>query len=130
MGLYYVYAQGRSGFGIAEALEIAEDYTESLGFSDIHVAEVMEFEDEFYFIVYEESTGIGAKEMLIDKATGRVRPEPGPNMMWNTGYGHMGMNGGGMMGGLQGSGPPTVKPDEAVKLAQAFLWILHSPRAE
>jgi hypothetical protein len=121
LGLYNVYAQSRSGFGITKALEIAEDYTESLGNPDLHVAEVMEFEDEFYFIVYEESTGIGAKEMLLDKATGRVYPEPGPNMMWNTGYGHMGVMAGGMMGGSQGSGPPMVKPDEAVKLAQAYL---------
>ena len=39
--------------------------------------------------------GIHAFELLIDRHSGAVYPEPGPNMMWNTKYGHMG----GMMGG-------------------------------
>ena len=42
MGLYYVYAQGRSGFGIVEALEIDEDYTQSMGYPDLHVARARE----------------------------------------------------------------------------------------
>jgi len=28
--------------------------------------------------------------LLVDKITGRIFHEPGPNMMWNTKYGHMG----------------------------------------
>ena len=49
LGLYYVYAQGQAGLEIQRALEIAEAYTESLGEPDLHVAEIMEFKDEFYF---------------------------------------------------------------------------------
>jgi hypothetical protein len=56
----------------------------------------------------------GAMELLVDKNTGAVYPEPGPNMMWNTKYGMMfgGSGGGGPMmgpGGQEGmmgrSGP-------------------------
>jgi hypothetical protein len=118
LGLYYVYAQGQAELEIQRALEIAEAYTESLGEPDLHVAEIMEFKDEFYFIIYEKSTGIGAMEMLINKVSRNVSPEPGPNMMWNIGYGHMGS---GMMGGSQGIGSQTVNPEEAVEIAQDYL---------
>jgi len=53
---------------------------------DLEVAEMMEFSNHFYAIVQEESTGIGAFEVLVDKVSGAVHPEPGPNMMWNLKY--------------------------------------------
>jgi hypothetical protein len=37
----------------------------------------------------EKSTGVHAFEVLIDRHTGAVFPEPDPNMMWNTRYGYM-----------------------------------------
>ena len=56
--------------------------------------------------------------MLIDKTTGRIFPEYGPNMMWNTKYGH-----GGMMSGW--AQPPSdempINQDQAVSIAQEFL---------
>ena len=109
----------------------------------LEVAEVMEFSKQFYAIVQEKSTGIGAFEVLVDKMTGTVYPEPGPNMMWNRKYGMMGGYGtgmigggygyGGMMGGGQGYGimggatgpaPSATMPigeAEAVELAQEYL---------
>ena len=54
-----------------------------------------EYTQNFYVLFKEKSTGIGAFEMLIDKYTGSIYPEMGPNMMWNTKYGMMN---GGMMG--------------------------------
>ncbi len=95
---------------------------------DLEVVELMEFEQNFYAQVAEKSTKINAFELLIDPFTGAVQPEYGPNMMWNTQYGHMsGM--GGMMSGdmLNGLAPvqPTaempVKPDQVARLAQAYL---------
>src|SRR5215204_1865811 len=68
----------------------------SYGDSNLEVVDVMEFTNNYYAQVRESDTGIGAMELLIDKRTGWVRPEPGPNMMWNTKYGMMG--GRGMMG--------------------------------
>jgi hypothetical protein len=110
------------------------------GGSDLKVAEVMEFDNHFYVAMKESSTGIHAFELLVDKWTGSIAPEPGPNMMWNTKYGHMGGRGYGMMGwGIQSTGSwcgsggvgrfgsskdvrdMTVSPAEARKYAQAFL---------
>jgi len=50
----------------------------------------MEFSNQYYVIIKEESTGANAFELLVDKNTGFVFLEPGPNMMWNNRYGHMG----------------------------------------
>src|SRR5215208_2530535 len=76
----------------------------SFGASNLKVVDVMEFTNNFYAQVRESDTGISAMELLIDKRTGWVRPEPGPNMMWNTKYGMMGGSRG--MGGMMGSGGP------------------------
>jgi len=107
-----------------KAVELAEQYVTSLGNPDLDVKEVMEFELNFYFIVYEKSTGIGAFEMLVDRYDGRIRPEPGPNLMWNTKYGTMrGMGRRGMMG--RWSGTPTtntpITAEQAEKIAAEFL---------
>ncbi|MDQ1280233.1 MAG: hypothetical protein QG670_1496, partial [Thermoproteota archaeon] len=61
-----------------------------------------------------------AFELLVDKSTGRIAPEPGPNMMWNTKYGMMG----GMMGGFSGTSTAnnmSVSPGNAVEIAQRWL---------
>ena len=96
--------------------------------ADLEVVELMEFEQNFYAQVAEKSTKINAFELLIDPFTGAVWPEYGPNMMWNTKYGHMsgmgGMMGGDMMNGrapVQPSAEMPVKPDQVAKLAQTYL---------
>ena len=108
------------------ATNIANRYLMSVNESDLAIAEIMEFEQNFYVVYYEKSNGIGAFEMLIDKKTGRIFPEYGPNMMWNTKYGHGGMMGGGpggMMGGWTQppSGEMPIDEDEAIRIAQDFL---------
>ena len=57
--------------------------------SDLQLSEIMEFADNFYVVVGERSTTTQAFELLVDRYTGFVHPEPGPNMMWNTKYGMM-----------------------------------------
>jgi len=110
---------------IHQAERIAERYLTSINDPDLAIGEIMEFEMNFYVIYYEKSTGIGAFEMLIDKNNGRIFPEYGPNMMWNTKYGHGGMMGGrgGMMGGFvqPPSEDDTIDEEEAVEIAQDFL---------
>lgn len=109
---------------INRAHKIAEKYLASLNSPDLDIGEVMEFEQNFYIIYYEKSTSIGAFEMLIDRDSGRIFPEYGPNMMWNTKYGHGGMMGGstwGMMGSPLQVGEMTFNEDEAVVRAQQFL---------
>ncbi len=104
---------------IDEATTRAQAYVDSLGNSDLALTEVMEFTNNFYAEVKEESTDIHAFELLINRYTGAVTPEPGPNMMWNTKYGHMG----GMMGGWWGTptGEMTVTPEQALEYAQTWL---------
>ena len=54
----------------------------------LEVEEIMEFSSNFYVIAKETSTQNSAFELLIDRNSGRIHQEPGPNMMWNTKYGH------------------------------------------
>ena len=83
---------GRTGRGqgdrisMEDAAQAAGDYAIRMG-SGFKVAEVMEFERNFYAVIIEEDTGRGALEVLIDPYTGSVSPEMGPNRMWNTKYG-------------------------------------------
>ena len=110
---------------VAKAVDayLAQNYNDP----DLEVVELMEFEKNFYAQVAEKSTEINAFELLIDPYTGAVWPEYGPNMMWNTKYGHMSGMGGMMMQGWggKGIGEPTadmpVNLDQARKNAQAYL---------
>jgi len=123
----------RGKVGFDEAIRIAGSYASASRPPEIAVEEVMEFEDNYYVLYVEKATGIGAFEMLIDKTTGRIFPEYGPNMMWNTKYGHGAMMGGGvggMMGGSYGGmmggwsqplGPAQVTAEEAERIAQRWL---------
>ena len=105
-----------------QAAEAVESYLAAYGDSNLTLGEVMEFSNGFYAQVVEKDTGIGAFELLIDPITGLVHPEPGPNMMWNVKYGHMGGWGGRMGYGYR---PPTgemrLSPEEAVQAAQTYL---------
>jgi hypothetical protein len=112
------YTTNGTAITIDTAVTIAQNYLTSLN------NPVEEYTQNFYVQYYEKSTGIGAFEMLIDKYTGTISPEMGPNMMWNTKYGmHSGMMSGGMMGWLRGT-PTTamsVTVDQAKANAQQFL---------
>jgi hypothetical protein len=94
--------------GLDGAADRVNEALRRRGDNDLVVEEVMEFSNHFYVLVKEKSTGIGAFELIVERS-GFIHPEPGPNMMWNTKYGHMpgfgGMMGYGMMGYGQGSGP-------------------------
>jgi len=71
---------------INQAIQIAQTYVASLNNPDLKVSQVEEYTANFYVVVSERSTGYGAFQLLINKNTGVVTPEPGPNMMWNTKY--------------------------------------------
>lgn len=115
--MFTIYLPTRTN-SLDYALNIAEQYGTSLDNSDIAIDEIMEFEQNFYVVYYEISTGIGAFEMLIDKDTGRIFPEYGPNMMWNTKYGHAGMMGGWRQAP---SVDMPVNEAEAASIAQEYL---------
>jgi hypothetical protein len=103
---------------IDEAHEAVERYIARQGYSNMEISEVMEFERNFYAIVQEAGTGIGAMELLVDKWAGTVGPEMGPNMMWNGRYG-MHRRGMEMMGGA--SETNALSSEEALEIAQRWL---------
>jgi hypothetical protein len=119
---------------LSEARAAVERALKGYGNPDLKVTEVMEFSNNYYAEVREKDTGIGAMELLVDKNTGQVFPEPGPNMMWNTKYGMM--PGGRGMGGMVGSAggdvvgsaaqgntdnKMPVSPERARKIANGYL---------
>jgi hypothetical protein len=103
-----------------KAVDVAKSYLASLNNPDLAIDEVEEYTQNFYVLFKEKSTGLGAFEMIVDKYTGGIYPEMGPNMMWNTKYG---MHNGGKMGWISGTqtGPLTVTVDQAKAIAQQFL---------
>jgi hypothetical protein len=70
-----------------EVEDITHEYLVRNNLPDLEIAEIMEFSKNFYIEIYEPDTGIGAMELLVDKSSGAIFPEYGPNMMWNQKYG-------------------------------------------
>src|SRR3989304_8164991 len=66
-----------------------EKYLNDTGLQNIKIKEIMEFSNNFYIETVEKDTGFGAMELLLDKTSGTIFPEYGPNMMWNQKYGMM-----------------------------------------
>ena len=102
---------------IAEAQTALETYLADLGYDNLEIADMMEFERNFYAIARETESGIGAMELLVNKWSGAVSPEMGPNMMWNAKYG---MHQRGMMG-ARASGENKLSEAEALEIAQTWL---------
>jgi hypothetical protein len=114
------YASNGSPLSINTAVTIAKNYLTSIGNPDLVVKQVEEYTANFYVQVNEKSTGNGAFELLINKYTGSIYPEMGPNMMWNTKYGMMR---GGILGGIFGTPTTamTVTKVQATTNAQQYL---------
>lgn len=69
-----------------EAQTLAQNYLLQLGNPDLAVKGIDEYAQNFYITVYERSTNAGAFNLIIDKSTGILSPETGPNISWNTKY--------------------------------------------
>ena len=113
-----------STISMDKAQQSVQSFLDRTGNGDLHIDELMEFDQNFYALIKEKSTGIGAFELLVNKSNGTVGLEPGPNMMWNTKYSMMG--GGGMMGGgpfrvVTANGAMSVSTSQASQTAQAWL---------
>ena len=59
-------------------MEAAQQYLKTYNNADLKLAEVMEFDNNFYALVTEKSTGVGAFELLVDRYTGYVTPNTAP----------------------------------------------------
>ena len=98
---------------IEDAKELSDQYITKY-YSGLEISEIMEFTENYYVITIETQTGTGAIELLIDRSSGRISPEPGPNMMWNTKYGRHGR--------FSDSSPDmSIDKEDAVMIAQDWL---------
>ncbi len=98
---------------IDQAQQAVQAALDKLGNQDLAIDEVMEFQDNFYALIKEKRSGHGAFELLVTKSSGAVFPEHGPNMLWNTKYG--------MMGVQDNAKAMTVSADQAKTLATTWL---------
>ncbi len=114
------YTYTGTTLSIADANTIAQKYVTSIGNTNLEVKQVEEYTNNFYVQVNDKTTVNGALELLINKYTGSIYPEMGPNMMWNTQYGMMRS---GILGGIYGPSTTTlpVTPNQATTDAQQYL---------
>jgi len=105
------YNTNGSLVSLEQAGDIAKKYLAAQNNPDLELADLEEWEFNFYVEYKEKSTGNNAFQMIIDKYSGIISTEMGPNMMWNTKYG--------MMGTQQGS--MTLTNEQATAYAQQFL---------
>jgi hypothetical protein len=115
-----VFGGGGRDIGMDRAVAIAQNVATSGPSGGLAADEVIEFSNNYYASIRETSSEIGAFEILIDRTSGSVVREPGPDMMWNTKYSAMR---GGMMGGFgfRNSGPMLVTPQQAHDIAQRWI---------
>ncbi|NWG10700.1 hypothetical protein HXY33_02965 [Candidatus Bathyarchaeota archaeon] len=126
-------ASWRNSLTINEAAKLAEDYLKPLNDADLAIDEIMEFELNFYIVNYEKKTNIGAFEAIIDKRStgiggmmgmmmgyGYIRPEQGPNMMWNTKYDMHGEMGWMHIGNVYANA--SITGEQAREYAQEYLY--------
>ena len=114
------YTYSGTPLNVTTASTIAQNYVASIGNPDLTVKQIEEYQANYYVQVNEKSTGNGAFELLINKYTGSIYPEMGPNMMWNTKYGMMRS---GILGGIYGTPTATmpVTATQATTDAQQYL---------
>lgn len=105
------YGENATPITIDEAKTAVEKYLGGTGNTDLKLAEVLQFDNHLYAGIKEKSTGNYAFELLVNKYTGAVVPEMGPNMMWNSKYGHMNI----------GETETKVTKEQALKTAQEYL---------
>lgn len=105
-----------------DAVAIAQKYLTSRKETNLSLDEVEEWEYNFYAVVKETDSSNKAFQLIIDKLTGVVMPEPGPNMMWSQKYMNGGMGRSEAMGfSTRGPATMTVTADAATATANQFL---------
>jgi hypothetical protein len=98
---------------------IINGYLATLPDNDLKVAEIMQFQDNYYAQISRKGTNDRLFEVLVNPFNGVVSPEPGPNMMWNTLYGHGDWSRSGTR--TQTVQKMTVTADQASKIATGYV---------
>ncbi|GAB6171531.1 hypothetical protein JCM15765_10090 [Paradesulfitobacterium aromaticivorans] len=97
-----------------QAQALAKAYLQKVS-PGLAVDELHEFADSYEAEVKDASTGAIAYEFVIAKNGGYIYAEMGPNLMWNTEYGHMNWG---------NSETPTVNAEQATKTAQDYVQLM------
>ena len=84
MGFYPVTA---TPITEADAQQRLQTAAASFG-PNVKVGELIPFASNYYAELT-DANGAGLAEVLVDRYTGAVYPEPGPNMIWNSRWGMM-----------------------------------------
>jgi hypothetical protein len=118
-----VHAPNAQPIPVEDAVRRAEFYSVRYG-AGVKLGDVMVFGENIYVQVLEARTGAGLTELLVDRYSGVVLPEPGPNHLWNTrfapGRGMMG-NGGMTTPTPRAAAPVRYAQTAAQRLAETFL---------
>ena len=96
MGMMSTYAPSSRPISQDEARRRAAGFAARYG-TGVKIRDFMIFTQNYYVQIVDARTEAGLGELLVDRYTGVVQPEFGPNMMWNTRFGIGGTSG--MMGG-------------------------------
>ena len=121
-----LYAPSSRPISQDEARRRAQGFVGRYG-AQVKIRDFMVFAENYYAQVVDAATGAGLAEVLVDRYTGVVQPEPGPDMLWNTRFGMQGgQYGNGMMGGINQrrqvpSAPVRYTQAAAQKLADTFV---------
>jgi Peptidase propeptide and YPEB domain. len=94
-----------------QAIAIAKAYTQKVD-QNVVADELHEFSNGYEVELKDAKTGANAYEIMIYKNGGQIISEMGPNIMWNTKYGHMNWG---------KAGAVTVSEEQATKIAQNFV---------
>ena len=125
-GMMSTYAPSSRPISQDEARRRAQGFVGRYG-SQVKIRDFMVFAENYYVQVVDAATGAGLAEVLVDRYTGVIQPEPGPDMLWNTRFGMQGgQYGSGMMGGVNQGRPVPSTPVRytqaaAQKLADTFV---------
>ena len=115
MGRNSTSSQEDKNLSFEAVRDLSQTYIEKYD-QNLKIAEIMEFSKNYYVEIAEEDTGIGAMELLVDKSTGSVFPEYGPNMMWNLKYGmHSMMNASNAISDM------SIDEEKAIDIATSYL---------
>jgi hypothetical protein len=121
MSRWFFQGDKTKNLSFEEVEDLTNEYLERNDLSGLEIAEIMEFSKNFYIEVYEPDTGIGAMELLVDKSSGFIFPEYGPNMIWNLKYGMHSQ-----IPISQDNIEMYINEDEATRLAEKYLAKINS----
>lgn len=86
MGMMALYFPDEVPISEEEGRSILTTFAAEYG-DEVELSDFMAFSNNYYAQVVDSKTGEGLAEILVDRYSGAVYPEPGPNMAWNSRFG-------------------------------------------